>query len=137
MAMTSLRWNYETSNCLVACGIDAERVDRFKSYIAGDEHPMPFVFSKDEIKHIRKLTNPEKGFSAAFCTKEAFFKAVSKIYNLSECELFFTGDDGWQKIKLSSDLCKDLKINSAVAKIEFISYPFYMECLAAVYVFKE
>jgi phosphopantetheinyl transferase (holo-ACP synthase) len=137
MVMTSLTWNYETSHKLVACGIDTERVDRFSQYVTDDEYPMPFVFSREEVRHFRRLINPEKGFCAAFCSKEAFFKAVSSHYNFPECELFLSGDNVWQKIKLSSNICKEFKIDAAIARINFISYASYLECLAAVYLFKE
>ncbi len=135
--MTSLTWNYEASHKLIACGIDAERVDRFDKYVANDEYPMTFVFSEKESIHFDKLANPATGFCAAFCSKEAFFKAVSRHYNFPECELFLTGNDVWQKIKLSSNLCEEFKIDSAIARINFIYNPSYLECMAAVYVFKD
>jgi len=135
--MTSLTWNYKSSYHLIACGIDAERVDRFIPYTAGDEHPMPFVFSEEEIRHCKKLDYPEKGFCAAFCSKEALFKALSRPYNFPECELFFCGDDAWQDLKLSTSMCNENRIHSAHARIQFFFYPSYMECLSAVYVFRE
>ena len=135
--MISLTWNYKISRKLIACGIDAEQVERFAPYAASDEHPMPFVFSGDEIKHFKELANPVKGFCAAFCCKEALYKAISQHYNFPDCELFLSGNNAWQILKLSNQLCEELKIDTAIARINFIPYSSYMECLATVYVFKD
>ena len=135
--MISLTWNYNTPSNLIGCGIDGERVDRFNLYIANDERPMPFVFSGEEIKYFNQLSNPAKGFCSAFCCKEAFYKAVSGYYNFPECELLSCGDNPWQALKLSDALCIQFGIDLAMARIEFIQYQSYVECLAAVYVFKD
>lgn len=134
--MTSLTWNYNTSLNLIGCGIDAERIERFKPYNINDEHPMPFVFSGDEITYFDQLSDPVKGLCSAFCCKEALYKAISKDYNFPDCELFLSEDNYWHNLKLSDDLHNRYGINIAKARIEFIKYQSYVECLAAVYVFK-
>ena len=136
MAMRLLTWNYKTPLSLISCGIDAERIDRFKPYIINDDHPMPFVFSGEEITYIRQLSDPAKGLCSAFCCKEALFKAISKHYNFPDCELFLTEGNQWHNLKLSHDLHTRYGINKAEARIEFINFQSYVECLAAVYVFK-
>ena len=136
MAMISLTWIYKSPYKLFACGLDAEQVERFIGYITNGDHPMPFVFSKEEIRHFNQLAEPEKGFCAAYCSKEAFFKAVSLPYNFNECELYFSDEASWQTLKLSDDIKKKFGILSAEVKLEFFEYPF-QECIAAVYLFKD
>jgi len=86
--MISLTWNYNHHYKFASCGVDAERIDRFLSITRGSDFPMPFVFSAREAKYIQKLANPERGFCASFCCKEALFKALSASYNFPECEFF-------------------------------------------------
>jgi phosphopantetheinyl transferase (holo-ACP synthase) len=72
---------------LCACGIDAETPARFRHMADDPDWPMPFVFSRREIEHCRALRHPEQGLCAAFCCKEAFFKAIGVPYNYPDCEL--------------------------------------------------
>lgn len=134
--MTSLTWNYKTSLNLIACGIDAERVERFNSIVNSDKYPMPFIFSKEEIKHINQLSAPAKGFCAAFCSKEAFYKAISAHYNFCDCELFLSETDPWQTLIINDNLCKQFGIDKAKARVEFFNHADYTECLASVYLYK-
>jgi len=135
--MISLTWIYNTSFNLIGCGIDAERVERFSPYIASDEHPIPFVFSGEEIKFFNQLSNPAKGYCSAFCCKEALYKAVSGYYNFTDCELFLSEDNPWQNLKLSNLICEQFGIDHALARIEFSQYQSYIECIAVVYLFKD
>ena len=134
--MTSLTWNYNTPSKLTGCGIDAERIERFDSFVSSVEYPMPFVFSGEEVKHFNQLPDPSKGFCAAFCSKEALFKAVSEHYNFSECELFLSGKHTWQTLKLGDALHKQFGIDFAKVRLEFFEFPSYKECLATVYLFE-
>ena len=136
MAMRLLTWNYKTPLSLISCGIDAERIERFKPYIVNDDHPMPFVFSRDEIAYISRLSDPTKGFCSAFCCKEALYKAISKDFNFPDCQLFLTENNNWHSLRLSDEFRNQYGINKAEAYIEFITFQSYVECLAAVYVFK-
>jgi phosphopantetheinyl transferase (holo-ACP synthase) len=89
MATTSLPLVFESFLALAGCGIDCEKTSRIESIIGTDDHPFPFVFTRPEIDHCRRLANPARGLNAAFCCKEALYKALCRPYNFTECEVFF------------------------------------------------
>jgi phosphopantetheinyl transferase (holo-ACP synthase) len=88
MGITSSTWSFETSSCLLGVGVDCEKVHRFDNLQNGDEHPLPFVFSKKEVLYNRTLKSPSQGFCMCFCCKEAVLKAIGEPYDFSDCEIF-------------------------------------------------
>ena len=91
MATISLPQVFDSTPALAGCGIDCEKISRIESITGDDDHPLPFVFSKAEIEHCRKSAEPAQGLCAAFCCKEALYKALRRPYNFTECEAFFDG----------------------------------------------
>ncbi len=85
---------------MVGCGVDGETISRFSSHVA-QPAPLPMVFSPQEVEHIKKLADPEIGFCAAFCCKEAVFKALGKPIDFVECELFYNPEQSIHRPILS------------------------------------
>jgi phosphopantetheinyl transferase (holo-ACP synthase) len=102
-----------------------------------DEEFMPFVFSGEERNHFNTQNNPAKAFCAAFCAKEAFFKSISEPYNFNECEFFYSDNNSRQELKVNDRLKTRYGIVSAEVIVEFVEYPAYTECVAAVYLLQE
>ncbi len=59
------------------------------------------VFSAREVEYINRLADPAFGFCAAFCCKEAVFKALGQPINFVECELLYIPDQVIQQPRLS------------------------------------
>lgn len=59
------------------------------------------VFSTNEINHTRTLTEQAVGLCAAFCCKEAVYKALGQPFDFTECELFYTPHESLQRPQLS------------------------------------
>lgn len=97
-----LTFSFESNLKLIGCGVDGETRSRFSSHV-GKLDPLPMVFSKKEIEHINKLPDPALGFCAAFCCKEAVFKAIAKPMNFLECELLYLPGEVLQRPLLSID----------------------------------
>ena len=97
---------------LLGCGIDAERVQRF-SKLPGRERPWPLVFTPREVAHARSLPEPAEALCAAFCCKEALFKALPRPFNFTDCELLFDPVRPDQAPRLSPALCRELAVSHA------------------------
>ncbi len=85
---TSLTWTFSACRNVVSCGIDSEQVARFRKWDNAGTDFLPFVFTKREHAHCRRMQSPARGLCAAFCVKEAMFKALGRPYNFTECEFF-------------------------------------------------
>jgi phosphopantetheinyl transferase (holo-ACP synthase) len=92
MATTSLTWTSDSCRRLLSCGIDSERVARFRRMARDRSRFMPFVFTSRERSRCRRLPDPAAGLCAAFCVKEALYKALGSPYNFTDCE-FLPGRD--------------------------------------------
>ena len=94
---------------LLGCGVDAERVARFRKF-ADETCPMPMVFSEAEVAHNRTLANPEVGFCASFCCKEALCKALEHPFNFPECEFLYRDAPAPHGVTLAPALRNELGI---------------------------
>ena len=72
----------------MSCGIDSERIRRFRRRKYNYSDFMPFVFTKRELSHCEKFLDPARALCASFCIKEGLFKALGKPYNFTDCEFF-------------------------------------------------
>jgi phosphopantetheine--protein transferase-like protein len=88
MVMSSSTWTSKIQGKPVGCGVDLETVDRFRGALENDAHPIPFVFTKNEIDHALAQHDTALALSACFTAKEAVQKALRAPYNFTECELF-------------------------------------------------
>ncbi len=86
-----LTFSFNSSHSLIGCGVDGESVTRFTSLVNVPQ-PFPFVFSQEETEYIQGLADPAEGFCAAFCCKEAVFKALGKPFNYTDCQFFHEED---------------------------------------------
>jgi phosphopantetheinyl transferase (holo-ACP synthase) len=84
--MTSSTWSFDSEHRLAACGLDVERVSRFRD-MASDEAPMPMVFSAEEAARCRASDDPARAFCVCFCAKEAVLKALRSPYELTDCRV--------------------------------------------------
>jgi phosphopantetheinyl transferase (holo-ACP synthase) len=104
----SLTWAFNSCLPLVSCGIDSEHIPRFRRWARESGHFLPFLFTKNEIVHCRKLKDPAVGLCAAFCVKEALFKALKRPYQVTGCEFFFSTAAGKSRFLFSRNLAKTL-----------------------------
>ncbi len=116
---------------LAGCGIDAEQLDRFQKFADG-ARPWPFVYSDREIAHDRSLPWPAAGFCAAFCCKEALYKALSAPYTFTECELLAEWEDDAPRLHLSATLRAQYTIADTAVRLRWTPW---RECVAEVHVF--
>lgn len=115
--MTSLTWCFNSGLCLLGCGVDSEKIQRF-SRILKDEFPQfPLVFSKKEIQYILDSSDPAKTMCACFCLKEAVFKALKEPYNFNKCELFPDLDKKFNDFHLPPSLCGKYHVKSSFCVI--------------------
>ena len=124
-----LTWHCRSASRLLACGVDAERIERFEE-LSGRELPWPMVFSPGEASHNRGLPDPAEGFCAAFCCKEAVFKAIEQPFRFTDCELLLDPGRPDQALRLSPGLCGRLGIAASSARI---LHPRRGELAAVVY----
>jgi phosphopantetheinyl transferase (holo-ACP synthase) len=117
MATKSFPWNSEPAMMLLGCGIDSEKIRRFKKAACESGHPFPFVFSKTEIDHCRSLTHPALGLCAAFCCKEALRKAIAAPYNFTDCEAMFEERDRTVFLHLAEELKREAHIGKIQADV--------------------
>lgn len=116
---------------MVGCGVDAERVERFRDLTGpGSPPPWPLLFTDRETAHALALPDPALGLCAAFCVKEAVVKALGVPIDYRDCELFFSPPEGVQKIDLSLGFIEEHGIFEAVARIMYRGEA--RECVAAV-----
>lgn len=115
---------------LVGCGIDAEDSGRFLPGAA----PWGWadVFSENELAHARRASDPARALCAAFCAKEALFKAVRLPFAPAECELQLNPSSQEQDVHLSAAIRQQSGISRVVASVMFAEGG---ECLVTVLVF--
>jgi phosphopantetheinyl transferase (holo-ACP synthase) len=77
--------------------------------------PLPMVFSRKEVVHIRTLPDKALGFCSSFCCKEAVFKALGVPFNFTECELFFIPGQQLQRPVLSFSQQNALLVSDCTA----------------------
>jgi phosphopantetheinyl transferase (holo-ACP synthase) len=102
---------------LQGCGIDSEKILRFERAACENGHPFPFVFSKAETDHCRRLSNPVQGFCAAFCCKEALRKAIGAPYNFTDCEALFDERGRTVSLRLAEGLKREACIGEVLADV--------------------
>ena len=131
---TSSTWSFDSGWPLRGCGVDLERVARFERLVPPDADPWPLVFSGRELEHARSLADPAQALCAAFCCKEALFKALGTMFEYPQCELLFEPGSERQRLLLDSGLAREQGIVSSLACVR----PWgEAECLGVVYVFGE
>ncbi len=112
-------WSFETHHNLIGCGVDVEGVDRFEGISAAENHPMPFVFTRNEIDHARSGPNPAQVLCLTFACKEALLKAAGQPYDYTLCEILPSvreaslDGDAEQEIRLAPGLKDALKAEYA------------------------
>jgi phosphopantetheinyl transferase (holo-ACP synthase) len=102
---------------LQGCGIDSEKISRFETIARESGYPFPFVFSRAEMDHCRRLTNPALGLCAAFCCKEALRKAIAVPYNFTDCEALFDEHNRTVSLHLTESLMRDADIGEIRADV--------------------
>jgi 4'-phosphopantetheinyl transferase EntD len=131
---TSSTWSFDSGLPLRGCGVDLERVARFERLAAPNADRWPLVFSEREIEHARSLADPARALCAAFCCKEALFKALGAMFEYPACELLFDPADERQQLLLEAGLARARGIAASSAW----AHPWGEgECLGVVYVFGE
>lgn len=84
-------------------GLDAEQVSRFEKFAAG-ERPWRLVYSAREAEHLASQPQAARAFCAAFCCKEAFYKALGEFYAFPELECLYRAGVPEPQIVLSAAL---------------------------------
>lgn len=133
MAMKSSTWKSESASILRGVGVDAERIARFHRQDPS-RNPLPLVFTPLEIRRSAALPDPSAGLCAAFCFKEALFKALGRPIDPLEAQ-WLTGDRPDEgEARLGPGLVREL----AVAGVEvLVLFPLPDECVTIVHVFGE
>jgi phosphopantetheine--protein transferase-like protein len=72
---------------LLGVGIDVELVARFASLVPSG-NPLPMVFTEVEVAHSAVQGDPAFALCAAFCVKEALFKALGGPIDPLGCQVF-------------------------------------------------
>jgi len=127
-------WSCESAFALLGCGIDAEQIARFDPRGGAGPAPLVAVFSAEEMSHCRSLPRPAEGLCAAFCAKEALFKAVGRPYDYAQCELLLDPERGVQALQLAPSLRRELGIAATDLRLEWRPEG---HCVATVLVFGE
>jgi phosphopantetheinyl transferase (holo-ACP synthase) len=109
-----LTFSSESDRTLIGCGVDGETVARFSRY-ADQDDPLPMVFSRKEVEHIRTLPDKALAFCSSFCCKEAVFKAMGAPFNFTECELFYLPGQPLQRPVLSFPPANGILITDCTA----------------------
>ena len=104
---TSSTWTCESSGRVLGCGIDAERIARFRAEGGFGTSPWTALFTAREIAHNRQLEDPALGFCASFCSKEAVVKSLGEPIDYRDCELLLEPGQELQELRLAPRLCKD------------------------------
>lgn len=119
---------------VLGCGIDAERVDRFRDCCGPGGDPWELLFTQREVDHNRQLENPALGFCASFCSKEAMLKALGVPIDYRQCELLLYPDVEMQNIRLAPEFSDEHEIEGAVARV--MQSGESSECVVAVCVYR-
>jgi len=106
MEMISSTWSFDSEHRLAACGLDVERVSRFRD-VASNEAPMPMVFSPEETARCRASDDPARAFCVCFCAKEAVLKALRSPYDLTGCRVDPRPGATGAAIELADDLAME------------------------------
>ena len=114
--------------------MDLERIARFARLAPPEADRWPLVFSEREIEHARSLADPAQALCAAFCCKEALFKALGTMFEYPECELLFDPTVERQRLLLDARLARAQGIAASSAWVRPWGEG---ECLGVVYVFGE
>ena len=101
---------------LLACGLDAEQQERFAP-LQGEALPWPLVFSAEEARHNNALPDPAAGYCAAYCCKEAAYKALGPTCSLLDCQLRYKPGEAAQTIQISPDVMEQLGIADIRARV--------------------
>jgi phosphopantetheinyl transferase (holo-ACP synthase) len=129
---TSSTWSSESGWPLRGCGVDLERIARFERLARPDDERWPLVFSARELDHARTLGDPARGLCAAFCCKEALFKALGAMFEYPECELLYDPATERQTPLLAAALAARHGIADCAAWVKPWGEG---ECLGVVYLF--
>lgn len=129
---TSSTWSFRVGLPLRGVGIDLELVARFARLGSPGGDDWPLVFTAEEVRHARRSAAPAAALCAAFCAKEALFKALGAPVEYTEAELLLTGRDEAQRLELSQGLRRAHGI--ADSRL-LVRWPSEQECLAVVYLF--
>jgi len=98
-------------------GIDAEQVSRFEKFAAG-ERPWRLVYSPREAQHLAAQPQVARAFCAAFCCKEALYKALGEFYSFPEFECLYRAGAPEQEFVLASGLQERLGIGEVQVRID-------------------
>jgi phosphopantetheinyl transferase (holo-ACP synthase) len=114
---TSLTWTFDSRLALVSCGIDSELVARFRKWEKTGKNLLPFVYTPKERDHCLGLKDPAAGLCAAFCVKEALYKALERPYNFTDCEFLYAGTPQNSRFELSGKIAPGIRSGHACAKL--------------------
>ena len=131
--MTSSTWTSDERATLLGVGIDAERVDRFeRSRPTGN--PLPLVFSDREVEHATVSSEPAAALCAAWCFKEALFKALGRPFDPREAEWLAGDQPGSGEVRLSGEIRLEFRAEEVSVRVLF---PEPGECVTIVHVYRE
>jgi phosphopantetheinyl transferase (holo-ACP synthase) len=117
METKSLTWSFEETLTLLACGIDSERIGRFRDWTSGADAAPAWIFSGAEREHFLALAEPSRGCCASFCCKEAVLKALGEPFDYRACELLYHPGDRVQEIRLDRELAARHGVGRSTAVI--------------------
>lgn len=98
-------------------GLDAEQVSRFEKFAAG-ERPWRLVYSAREAEHLAAQPQAAEAFCAAFCCKEALYKALGEFYSFPEFECLYRAGAPEQEYVLAPGLKERLGIGEVRVRID-------------------
>jgi phosphopantetheinyl transferase (holo-ACP synthase) len=88
-------------------GIDAEQVARFEKFAAGAA-PWRLVYSEREARHLAAQPRVAVAFCAAFCCKEAFYKAFGAPLSFPHLECLYLDGGAEPRLVLTPALAERL-----------------------------
>ena len=88
-------------------GVDAERVARFDRP-GLSRNPLPMVFTEREAAFARASGDPARALCAAFCAKEALFKAAGRPVDVRGFEVFARPGADRPDVVIGEELARDL-----------------------------
>ena len=115
METESLTWSFDERLALLACGIDSERIGRFRAWTSGKDAAPDWIFSEAERRHFENLDEPARGCCASFCCKEALMKALGEPFDYTACELLYHPGDDVHEIRLDRELVERYGIGKSKA----------------------